>query len=76
MPWWMRNCENLDKALYEGVGRFNIPEIAPVLLDNCDFIGFNQAKRCPNPGDLGVHFSWMTISFSGCGLVLSCTCPC
>ena len=56
MPWWMRNCENLDKAVYEGVGRYNIPEIAPVLLDKCDFIGFNQAKRCPNPGDLGVHF--------------------
>lgn len=56
MPWWMRNCENLDKAVYEGVGRYNIPAIAPVLLDKCDFIGFNQAKRCPNPGDLGVHF--------------------
>ena len=55
MPWWMRNCENLDKAVYEGVGCYNIPEIAPVLLDKCDFIGFNKAKRCPNQGDLGVH---------------------
>ena len=56
MLWWMRNCENLDKAVYEGVGRYNIPEIAPVMLDSAEFIAFSQAKRCENPGDKAIHF--------------------
>lgn len=66
MPWWMRNCENLDKAVYEGVGRFEIPQIFPVLAEDCEFIGFNQAKRFPNPEDVGVHFFLNDYQFFRC----------
>ena len=50
---------NLDKAIYEGVGQYNIPEIEPYNgnLDITDWIGFNYAKQdsfCRK--SVGVHF--------------------
>ena len=32
MLWSKRQCENLDKAAFEGIGEFDIPQMRPVLL--------------------------------------------
>lgn len=59
MPWWMRNCENLDKAIFPGVGPYDIPQMEPVTLPNAgqiEFIGCNYAKGCQAPENKGVHF--------------------
>lgn len=55
--WSIRQVENLDKAFFNGVGKYEIPSLMPVELDEpIDMIGFNFAKRYPNPEDVGVHF--------------------
>ena len=51
--------ENLSKAIFRGVGEYDIPKIMPtsekdVNLENC--IGFNYAKTCKDPESCGVHF--------------------
>ena len=52
-----RRYENLERAIFPGVGRFEIPQILPVEYEGgCEFIGFNYAKSCKNPQDKGVHF--------------------
>lgn len=51
-----RNYENLNKMSFEGVGKFDIPEIAAIQFDNCEFIGFNYASTCKEPETKGVHF--------------------
>lgn len=52
-----RSYENLERAIFPGVGRFEIPQILPVEYEGgCEFIGFNYAKSCKNPQDKGVHF--------------------
>lgn len=51
-----RNYENIQKALYEGVGEYNIPIIKPTRFEKCEFIGFNYANGCKNPEDKGLHF--------------------
>ena len=63
MLWSKRQCENLDKAAFEGVGEFDIPQMRPVLLpiseengEKPQMIGFNLAARFAHPGDVGVHF--------------------
>lgn len=42
-----RNYENLEKAIYAGVGEYGIPEIEPAHIDvgDCEFIAFSQAAR-------------------------------
>ena len=52
-----RNYENLNKAIFEGVGEYGIPQLRPV--HECDvkhWISFNYAKGCEEPEDHGVHF--------------------
>lgn len=52
-----RNYENLNKAMFEGVGEYGIPQLRPV--HECDvkhWISFNYAKGCEEPEDHGVHF--------------------
>lgn len=51
-----RNYENIQKALYEGVGSYRIPEIKPTHYDNCEWIGFNYAKSATDRECKGVHF--------------------
>ena len=51
--------ENLSKAIFRGVGEYDIPKIMPtsekdVNLEN--YIGFNYAKTCKDPESCGVHF--------------------
>ena len=53
----MLNFENLDKAVFEGFGAFQIPRIPPVQnIPTTDFIPFNYAKTCKEPEKFGVHF--------------------
>ena len=52
-----RDYENLQRAFWDGVGPYGIPEIQPVY--ECDvenWIGFNFAKGCEEPELHGVHF--------------------
>ena len=53
----MLNFENLDKAIFEGAGAFEVPEILPVgFCDVTDFIPFNYAKTHKHAAEKGVHF--------------------
>lgn len=57
MEWNIRQCENLDKADFLRAGRYGIPQMAPVKLEEpVSMIGFNFAKRAAHPETLGVHF--------------------
>lgn len=52
-----RNYENLNKALFDGVGAYGIPEIEPYDIDNVEnWISFNFAKTCEEPEIHGLHF--------------------
>lgn len=51
-----RNYENLNKAIYPGDGRFDIPFIEPVECSVDNWISFNFAKTCEDPEIHGVHF--------------------
>ena len=52
-----RNYENLNKAIFDGVGEFGIPEIRPVHdVDVAHWISFNYAKGCEESEEHGVHF--------------------
>lgn len=52
-----RSYENLNNGIFEGVGKYGIPSIAPITdVSIEDFIGFNYAKTCKDPLDRGVHF--------------------
>ena len=52
------NILNLDNAQYEGVGKYDIPEIAPVyeLPEIKEWIGFNYVLSDDNPEGKAVHF--------------------
>lgn len=53
----VRNYENLERRIFDGVGQFGIPEIAPIRFHGpCDFVGFNFAKSAKNRAEKGVHF--------------------
>lgn len=51
-----QNHENLQKAIYEGVGPFGIPELDPTRYEETSFIPFNHAKTEKRPEGKGVHF--------------------
>ena len=54
-----RFWNNLEKVKYDGVGRYNIPELKPVQYDGLQdikWIGFNYASSCRNRVGKGVHF--------------------
>ena len=53
-----RNCwENYNKAMFSGVGKFDIPQIKGSKITNIpELIGFNYAKGCSNPENKAVHF--------------------
>lgn len=53
----VRSYENLQKVIFEGVGEFGIPVLAPVRDCNIEnWIGFNFARGCEDPRLHGVHF--------------------
>ena len=52
----MLNFENLDKCIFNGVGKYNIPEIAPVTeYPNGEFIPMNYAKTEKDPSSKILH---------------------
>lgn len=54
-----RNFENAERALYYGVGKYDVPGMAATpkpLDDDINWIGFNYAKGCDEPEIHGVHF--------------------
>lgn len=57
-----RQCRNgylnCNVAMYEGVGKYDVPEVQPTSVDltGCSVIGFDRALKCKNPEDKIVHF--------------------
>lgn len=52
----MLNFENLDKFVFPGVGKYNIPQIEPVHSPpNGEFIPANYAKTAKDPGGKIIH---------------------
>ncbi len=52
----MLNFENLDKFIFAGVGKYNIPQIEPVLGEPIgDFIPMNYAKTAKDHAEKIVH---------------------
>lgn len=51
-----RNYENLNKGIFPGAGRFDIPILRPELTTAENWISFNYAKGCEEPSAHGVHF--------------------
>lgn len=52
-----RNYENLERQIFDGVGKYGIPQIEPVTYEKgCEWIDFNYAKTCKEPEKKGVHF--------------------
>ncbi len=54
--WRLRGHENLDKAKFRGIGRYEVPAILPDDTDCTVFLGFKNAKYCRNRSEVGVHF--------------------
>lgn len=54
----MLNFENCEKAIFSGVGKYEIPEIQPENIDirHIEWIPFNYAMTAKNPESKGVHF--------------------
>lgn len=51
-----KSYENQQKMIFDGAGKYGIPEIEPTTYNPCDFISFNYAKTCKQPEKKGVHF--------------------
>ena len=51
-----RNYENLNKAMFDGAGEYDIPILAPAECNVENWISFNFAKSCEEPERHGVHF--------------------
>lgn len=51
-----RDYENLQKAIFDGVGEYDIPVILPDNPAAENWIGFNYARGCEEPERHGVHF--------------------
>lgn len=58
----MLNFENLDKANFLGVGKYDTPIIQPEHIDvrHLEWIPFNFAKTCTDCATKGVHFFVVT----------------
>ena len=52
----IRDYENLNRAIFEGVGEYDIPAIEPDSPEVDNWIGFNFAKTCDEPEIHGIHF--------------------
>ena len=51
-----RDYENLNKAIFDGVGEYDIPVIEPDSPQVDNWISFNYAKGCEEPEIHGIHF--------------------
>lgn len=65
----MINFENLDKAIFPGVGKYGIPEIAPTTeYPAGEFIPMNYAMSCKNPEGKICILLWMITNLLGFGI--------
>ena len=65
MLWSIRQCENLDKARFDGVGKYEVPRILPMYIkEPVNMIGFNYAGKHRQPDKVGVHFFLKDYQFS------------
>lgn len=65
MLWSIRQCENLDKAVFPGVGKYDIPRILPMEVEQpVEMIGFNFAAKYRHPEHVGIHFFLKDYQFS------------
>ena len=65
MLWSIRQCENLDKAAFPGVGKYEVPRILPMEIEQpVEMIGFNFAAKHKHPERVGVHFFLKDYQFS------------
>jgi len=65
MLWSIRQCENMDKARFDGAGKYDIPRILPVNVEEpVEMIGFNYAGKHRHPEQVGVHFFLKDYQFS------------
>jgi len=52
-----KNYENLQRRIFDGVGEYDIPALAPEHFSgDCQFIPFNYAKSTKDGAGKGVHF--------------------
>lgn len=61
-----RSYENISKGLFDSVGAYGIPRLAPVECDTAEFIGFNFARSCKDATGKGVHFFVDDYQFARC----------
>lgn len=60
-----RNYENLQRRIFSGAGKYEIPYIFPEDYSGAEeFIGFNFVKSCKDPWSKGVHFFLDDYQFS------------
>ena len=65
MLWSIRQSENLDKAIFPGVGKYDIPRILPMEVEQpVEMIGFNFAAKYKHPERVGIHFFLKDYQFS------------
>ena len=65
MLWSIRQSENLDKAVFPGVGKYDIPRILPMEVEQpVEMIGFNFAAKYKHPERVGIHFFLKDYQFS------------
>lgn len=51
-----RNYENLQKRIFDGKGKYGIPQINLTQYEKCDWIGFNYARSEKDRAEKGIHF--------------------
>lgn len=52
-----RNYENLNKRIFEGVGKYGVPALKSALFEVDNWISFNYARGCEEPEKHGIHFA-------------------
>nr|DAQ14178.1 MAG TPA: protein of unknown function (DUF4417) [Caudoviricetes sp.] len=59
--------ENLNRRIFDGVGKYGIPQIYPESFEGeCEFAGFNYARgNCRAPENKAVHFFLDDYQFDG-----------
>lgn len=53
---YTRNWENAEKAIFDGVGEYDIPQIKPESYHSVNWISFNQVRTTSKRVGKGVHF--------------------
>lgn len=53
---YTRNWENQQKAIFDGVGEYDIPVIEPEEYHHVDWIPFNKAKTNSKRHGVGIKF--------------------